>query len=306
MRPEFEKFIQPLVSVVIPTYNHAHFLSNALQSVIDQTYTKWEVIVIDNYSSDNTDDVVKSFNNPKIKILKNSIRIIGSSRNIGIQAAKGEWIAFLDSDDIWYPQKLEKSIETLSEDEDFDVISTDELMVNKISDKTQVLHHGPYQENFYKKLLIDGNRLSTSATLVKRDFIDKKSIFFSEKLEFFTAEDYDFWLNLAFANATFKFVPSIQGEYLIHLSNNSGKYEKHFSTVRNVLKNHVFYIQNFTEKKQKLWDLVNSRFIVNSSVFLLKQGKFLLGIKFLYSAFSESPFGVLAYIKSRLQTKSIY
>ncbi len=93
-----------LVSVVIPTYNHARFLGRALQSVMDQTYKNWEVIIIDNHSQDNTDEIVEAFKDPRITLLKiHNNGVIAASRNMGIRAAKGEWIAFLDSDDHWYP-----------------------------------------------------------------------------------------------------------------------------------------------------------------------------------------------------------
>ena len=162
----------PFVSVVIPTYNHANFLELALQSVIDQTYHNWEIIVIDNHSTDNTDEIVNKFKEYNIKLFKiHNNGIIGASRNLGIKEAKGEWVAFLDSDDIWYKEKLERSLYALQDNSDLNVISTDEIMVNLITGEKQVLYHGPYCQNFYKTLLINGNRLSTSATLVKKKFL---------------------------------------------------------------------------------------------------------------------------------------
>ena len=100
--------VTPLVSVVIPSYNHARYLGRALQSILDQTYTNWEAIVIDNHSTDKTDEVMTSFTDPRITYLKiHNKGIIAASRNVGIRAAKGEWIAFLDSDDWWTADKLQ-------------------------------------------------------------------------------------------------------------------------------------------------------------------------------------------------------
>ena len=105
----------PLVSVVIPTYNHARYLRRALQSVIDQTYTNWEVIVIDNYSKDSTDGVMASFTDPRIVYLKiHNNGVIAASRNVGIRKAKGDWIAFLDSDDFWTADKLQACCELMT------------------------------------------------------------------------------------------------------------------------------------------------------------------------------------------------
>ena len=123
----------PLISIVIPTYNHAHFLHDALLSVIAQTYQNWEAIVIDNHSNDNTDQVVHSFGDARIKLLKvHNQGIIATSRNMGIKKAKGEWVAFLDSDDLWYPKKLELAVDRITQNPEFDVCRTNELMVNRI------------------------------------------------------------------------------------------------------------------------------------------------------------------------------
>ena len=98
----------PLISIIIPTYNHAKYLGRALRSIVDQSFSSWEAIIIDNFSKDNTEDVVKSFPNNKIKYFRlNNNGVIAKSRNFGILKARGEWIAFLDSDDWWTKNKLQ-------------------------------------------------------------------------------------------------------------------------------------------------------------------------------------------------------
>ncbi|SVC19016.1 uncharacterized protein METZ01_LOCUS271870, partial [marine metagenome] len=107
--------ISPIVSVVIPTNNRELLLSRALKSVVDQSYTNWEAIVVDNHSQDNTDEVIYNFGDSRIKLLKiHNKGIIAASRNLGIKAACGDWIAFLDSDDWWSPIKLERSLQFLN------------------------------------------------------------------------------------------------------------------------------------------------------------------------------------------------
>lgn len=294
--------MNPLISVVVPTYNHAHFLALALQSVIEQTYQNWEIIIVDNHSTDNTDEVVKQFDSYNLRIFKiNNNGIIGASRNVGIKAAKGDWIAFLDSDDIWYKEKLKKSVDAILDNPNINVICTDELMVNKVTREEQILHHGPYCPDFYRTLLISGNRLSTSATMVKKSFLEKKGILFRENAEFVTAEDYDFWLQLANANSGFVFISSVQGEYIIHSTNQSGQFNKHFTSVEAVLKNHVFFMQSFTDKKLSLWSFVSARFLINSGINFLRHGNYFTSFKVICSAFVKYPIGTLAYIKCRIQ-----
>ena len=102
----------PLISVVMPTYNQIEYLKKSIQSVIDQSYKNWEIIVVDNESTDGTYAYLKSVENKSIKIysIKN-YGVIAASRNLGIKHSCGDLIAFLDSDDIWYQHKLQKVVD---------------------------------------------------------------------------------------------------------------------------------------------------------------------------------------------------
>ena len=100
-----------LVSVIMPSYNTAEYIKQSIQSVIDQTYTNWELIIVDDCSTDNTDEMVKSIDEVRIIYLKNEKNSGAAvSRNRALKEAKGKWIAFLDSDDLWLPEKLEKQL----------------------------------------------------------------------------------------------------------------------------------------------------------------------------------------------------
>ena len=99
--------IHPLISIILPTYNRAELLGRAISSVIQQDYKNWELMIVDNYSQDGTDEVVESFKDSRIRLLKiQNAGVIGKSRNHGIRNSKGQWLAFLDSDDWWLPSKL--------------------------------------------------------------------------------------------------------------------------------------------------------------------------------------------------------
>ena len=101
-----------LVSIIMPSYNTASFIAESIQSVLAQSYKDWELIIVDDCSPDNTDDVVKPYlSDERIKYLKNEKNSGAAvSRNRALREAKGKWIAFLDSDDLWMPEKLEKQI----------------------------------------------------------------------------------------------------------------------------------------------------------------------------------------------------
>ena len=101
-----------LVSIIMPSYNTANYIGEAIRSVMDQSYQNWELIIVDDCSTDNTDSVVESVRDPRIKYIKNETNAGAAiSRNRALREARGRWIAFLDSDDLWHRQKLEKQIE---------------------------------------------------------------------------------------------------------------------------------------------------------------------------------------------------
>lgn len=103
--------VDGLVSIIMPSWNTGRFIAESIQSVIDQTYKKWELIIVDDCSTDNTDEVVATFKDDRIKYLKNKKNSGAAlTRNRAMREAQGEWIAFLDSDDLWTPQKLEYQI----------------------------------------------------------------------------------------------------------------------------------------------------------------------------------------------------
>jgi len=100
-----------LVSIIMPSYNTGRYIAESIQSVLNQTHTNWELIIVDDCSTDNTDDVVSAFTDERIIYLKNEKNSGAAiSRNRALREAKGDYIAFLDSDDLWHPQKLEKQI----------------------------------------------------------------------------------------------------------------------------------------------------------------------------------------------------
>lgn len=208
----------PTVSIVIPTYNHARFLSTALQSVQEQTYSDWEAIIVNNYSEDDTIEVVARFNDPRIRLVNyRNNGIIAASRNHGIELAQGEFVAFLDSDDTWYPDKLARCLETIALG--YDLVCHGENWIKEGSPPRRMFY-GPEKRARYPSLLFDGNCLSTSATLVYKSALHRVGAF-SEAPEFITAEDYELWLKLAKTGFSFGFVNEVLGEYRIHGGNQS-------------------------------------------------------------------------------------
>lgn len=240
----------PLVSVIIPTYNHAHFLREALESVCAQTYTNWEAVVINNHSEDNTIEIVESFNDPRIRLenFRNN-GVIAASRNRGIALARGKYLAFLDSDDLWFPEKLACCITRLEGGCDLVCHGLRWFGNGREQDK----FYGPAHRATFTALLDRGNCIATSATVVRKDLVVSVGGV-SEEQEIITAEDYHLWLKLARAGAKIDFINQVLGGYRLH-SANTGTAIRQAKAVKHV-------VEDFYPEKQSrsLRDRIRVRF----------------------------------------------
>ena len=135
--------VKGLVSIIMPSYNTAPYIEETIQSVLNQTYTNWEMIIVDDCSTDNTDEVLSRISDSRIRIFKND-RNSGAavSRNRALCEAKGQWIAFLDSDDLWMPEKLEKQI-SFMEKNGYSFSYTNYEEIDVYGNKTGVSVTGP-------------------------------------------------------------------------------------------------------------------------------------------------------------------
>jgi glycosyltransferase involved in cell wall biosynthesis len=299
---------RPLFSIVLPTYNHAEYLGCAIKSILSQTYSKWELIIIDNHSTDNTCQILEDYVDTRIKVLKiNNNGIIAKSRNLGIERSNGYWIAFLDSDDYWYPDRLQTLYLELGKNPYADVMCTNEILIDRVNHFDRLLRYGPYCDGFYKRLLIKGNCLSPSATIVNKEFLMNNNICFREAEEFVTAEDFDFWLLLARANANFAFIDQVLGAYIIHGKNNSSQELKNSLNTINVLRDHAFNLQTFEVNKDSLWRDIYSRFLILKGLNCIRKLQFLTGVLTIFRAITAGNMGTITYlgwlIKNRLLAK---
>lgn len=185
---------KPFFSIVIPTYNRGDLIGRCIDSIIAQTYSNWEAIIVDNYSEDNTEEVVMSYNDERIRFIKNNnYGIISVSRNKAIEISKGDWICFLDSDDSWYPQKLE--VLTKYTDE-YDLIYHEYQINQKRTRPFQRVCSNSYSVKNMTiiQVLRRGDPIIPSCAAVSRTALGLTR--FSEEQTLFAVEDYDFFLQL--------------------------------------------------------------------------------------------------------------
>ena len=174
--------MSPLITVVIPTFNRKNELEFAINSVISQSYTNWELIIVDNHSTDGTSELIDELDSDKIKHIKiNNYGIIATSRNKGIEMAKGDYVAFLDSDDWWTSSKLPHCINEINKGYDFiyhDLIIT---KIRKNINSWNKISAWQLSAKVYEDLVILGNPIATSSVVVKRDFLNEVNGFSENK-----------------------------------------------------------------------------------------------------------------------------
>ena len=230
----------PKVSVIMAAHNHAHFLDRSIGSVKEQTYQDYEFIVIDNGSTDQTKEKIAKLSWPKLKyVYQDDTGSVSGPRNTGIKLAEGEYVAFLDSDDNWTPDKLEKVMEVLASHPEIDVLTHD--MCRRTSEK--ILNNikvGPKRSGgVLNSLILDGNYMLGSATVVKTSAM-RKINGFDGRPEFVHAEDYEAWLRLAEAGCKFYFLNETLGDLYVHSNNLSGDISRACIDLRNVINAHFF------------------------------------------------------------------
>jgi teichuronic acid biosynthesis glycosyltransferase TuaG len=242
----------PLISVIVPIYNAQEYLESTLNSVISQTYPHWEMLLIDDGSTDQSSLLINKFSSADDRI--KNVRLEKSSggparpRNLGIELAKGDYIAFLDSDDLWKSNKLHTQINFII-DKKFDIVSTDAIFINPLGIKTGKTSNNLKKVQLYryfmswKFLFLIFNPISLSSSLIKNNFV----IRFREDLHFSSIEDWVFWVENILSGASFNIMEEKLLFYRVHESSLSGLYGN-----RQMLKAFHLYYELFIEKKISL------------------------------------------------------
>ena len=186
-----------LVSIIMPTYNQAEYINAAIDSVLAQSYSTFELIIIDNYSTDSTCAAVQSYNDPRIKYLKfDNKGVIAAARNFGVNRSDGSILAFLDSDDIWLPGMLNTQLKLLSDE--FSLVSSSFEPIGNIG---VCRHHLNYisedsVKRFQYKDIINANPIMTSSVILYKSNFERAGGF-DESMKFRFIEDWELWLRLA-------------------------------------------------------------------------------------------------------------
>jgi glycosyltransferase involved in cell wall biosynthesis len=208
---------EPTVSVIIPAYNSERFIGQAIESVLGQTYSKVEVVVVNDGSTDSTAKIVQKFcGSGRLNYIEQHNKGVSSARNMGIRNSAGELIAFLDHDDCWFPKKLESQVAFILANPHIPWIHSN-AHVDFNGSRRIVCWDAGVQGNSFKDLFAR-NRIILSTVLLRRDCLETVGLF-NER--FGGAEDYELWLRLAI-RFPLGYIDEVLALYRVHDSNLSG------------------------------------------------------------------------------------
>lgn len=204
----------PKVSVVIPTYNYAHFLREAIESVLAQTFRDFEVIVVDDGSTDNTPEVVAQFGD-RVQYIRQANQGPNAARNTGVLAARGEFIALLDADDLWLPDKLSRQVALADTRPEAGLIYSGMLLFD--SESGAVIGYHPLarcREGWVLRDLYMYHFVPSPTPLIRREVFEQVGIFDETAIG---PDDWDLLMRIA-AHYQFAFVPDFLAMYRVHAS----------------------------------------------------------------------------------------
>lgn len=256
-----------LISILMPAYNAGEFIADSIRSVIEQTYVHWELIIINDGSTDNTLSIAQSFSNQdhRIRVISRENGKMAAARNTGIANARGSWIAFLDSDDLWTPDKLEKQIHASRVNPAIDVFYTD----GSIFYGNDLERLDPYRtitgivfdhKDMYRQLF-DYNCVAVLSVMARQSLVERVGNQDEDKLVS-GCEDWDYWIRMARAGAKFYGIPEKFFYYRRHANNISANFLKMELAkiavfIRNYDEQFFYKSEGVTRLKVLIYPLIN-------------------------------------------------
>lgn len=257
-----------LVSIIIPAYNAEKYIATAIGSITTQTYSNWELIVVDDGSTDKTSEVVKSFKDSRVTLFSQNNKGVSLARNRGIELSKGKYITFLDADDCIPNYSIEERVKFFKNNKNIDVVHG----IISIRDKELKNEIKSYKPFFYKNILkntlhLDERMVFNPGYMIKKDKLN--NIRFQEGMTH--SEDILFLLRLASSGISFGFIPKIMYYYRVTetsaMSNMLGWRQGYFDLLKSIREiTSISYVNTFImrikiAKMLTLWHIRNKNFV---------------------------------------------
>ena len=216
--------IKPLVSVVITAYNVEPFIVKSIESALGQTYSNLEIIVVDDGSKDGTDKAVEQFGDPRVRLIRKENGGCASARNAGVEVSRGDFISFLDGDDFWLPNKIERELKCIESHPHADLVFSLSLIVDEQGESLGILKFNTQRSFSFEDLLVENPVGNGSAVLIKKETLDQVGLF-DESLP--ASSDTDMWLRIAkLKNENFICLPQIFTCYRRRSSQTTSDYRR--------------------------------------------------------------------------------
>jgi len=265
-----------VISIILPTYNSEKYIFECISSVLNQSYKEFEIIVIDNNSSDKTLNIIRSFKSEKIKIFNiKNYGNISISRNLGIEKSIGNWIAFIDSDDLWEKDKLEILSNKFN---DYDFIFHDMKIIKNQNEEIDTFRFKIVKDKslkFIEYLSIKGNPIFNSSVIVKKNILNQVGRISEDQPSFTT--DYFTWLKISLVSKNYYYEKKRFGSYRIHSQNLSSNIKNSYYYLKCIIQ----FKKHYSSKTKKM---ITGYFNYLKGIECFEQKKFKKGFKCFYKS----------------------
>ncbi len=251
----------PKVSVVIPAYNAMTYLPETVESVLKQTFSDYEVLIINDGSSDHIVEWAAQVTDPQVSIISQQNQGVSAARNTGIAQAQGEYIAFLDADDLWEPTKLEKQVGCLEANPSVGLVYTWTALIDQFGQPTRRVWTSHIEGNVWEHIVVDDMISNGSSPMVRRRCFETAGVF---DPNINSSEDRDMWIRIA-VNYPFAVVKEVLTLYRRHPHNTTNQRQKMIQDLRQVIEKtfetaplESLYLRNRSYGQMNLFQAWNS------------------------------------------------
>ena len=272
----YQKITTPTISVVMPVYNREDLLPRAIDSILNQTYKDFELIIVDDGSTDSSENIARIYaqKDSRVKVIKNKEnKGISFSRNKGMDAAKGKYIAIMDSDDQALPFRLEKSIKVLEENPKYVALSAGTISIDDKISAQDLLHWDKYNivKNNFAISFIFNNTFANASAIFKKDFAKEHNIRYNES--YISAEDYDFWKQFVFNGGELVTIYEPLTFVRRHTSNSETYYDEMYKNSTTIHKELISRFFNPLDEDVKLFYKLNEQCHLLEKIELINEQK---------------------------------
>jgi glycosyltransferase involved in cell wall biosynthesis len=283
----------PTVSVIIPVYNVEAFIAEALESVLQQTFRDFEVIVVDDESPDGSVEIIKQYSDPRIRLIHQKNRGLAGARNAGIRAARGKYLAFLDSDDVWRPEKLERHVKHLEFSPGIGVSYSRSEFMDERGQPLGTYIMSALNNITAQEILLTNPVGNGSAPVIRREVLDEIAYpqmhngqeepwFFDEN--FRRAEDVECWARIILqTHWGFEGLAEALTLYRVNTQSLSGNFMQQHEAMLAVLEKMNTYASDFTARHGSMIRACNARYLSRSA---LRMKNPQAAVQFIHKAFA--------------------